>query len=170
MQKAVKLLDQIIYYVTGALFLILFLVNIIQIILRSITGNSILWVVDFSQLLMIWIIFLGASVAVYRHEHLLIDFLKSKVSDVGSHLLDLITRTLFLIFMLVVVITGVEIVQIRMGMTFVSLGWPIGYAFLALPVSGVIISIYLFYFIIVTLKAIFKKEEEDNNIKMEEIH
>lgn len=170
MQKAVKLLDQIIYYVTGALFLILFLVNIIQIILRSITGNSILWVVDFSQLLMIWIIFLGASVAVYRHEHLLIDFLKSKVSDVGSHLLDLITRTLFLIFMLVVVITGVEIVQIRMGMTFVSLGWPIGYAFLALPVSGVIISIYLIYFIIVTLKAIFKKEEEDNNIKMEEIH
>lgn len=165
-----KLLDQIIYYFTGALFLILFLVNIVQIILRSTTGKSLLWVVDFSQLLMIWIIFLGASVAVFRHEHLLIDFLKHKVSVVSSHILDLITRSLFLIFMLVVVFTGIEIVQIRMGMSYVSLGWPIGYAYLALPVSGVIICIYLIYFLMGSIKAIFNKEDDDREIKMEEIN
>jgi len=168
LQKVMKLLDQIIYYFTGALFLILFLVNIVQIILRSITGKSLLWVVDFSQLLMIWIIFLGASVAVFRHEHLLIDFLKHKVSVVGSHILDLITRLLFLIFMLVVVFTGIEIVQIRMGMSYVSLGWPIGYAYLALPVSGVIISIYLIYFLNGSIKAILKKEDDDREMKLEE--
>lgn len=158
MQKAIKLLDQSVFYLTGVLFIILFLVNIVQIIFRATSGKSILWVVDFSQLTMIWIVFLGASVAVYRHEHLLIDFVKQKVSVLSSHILDLITRSLFLVFMIVVVFTGVEIVKIRMNMSFISLGWPIGYAFVALPISGVIISIYLINFIIVTFKEGFKKE------------
>lgn len=172
MQKAIKLLDKSVFYLTGVLFIILFLVNIVQIIFRATSGKSILWVVDFSQLTMIWIVFLGASVAVYRHEHLLIDFIKQKVSILSSHILDLITRSLFLVFMIVVVFTGVEIVKIRMNMSFISLGWPIGYAYVALPISGVIISIYLINFIIGTFKKIFKKENtkhkhtgELNNVK-----
>lgn len=165
MKKILNIIDLIIYYMTGTLFLFLFIVNVVQIILRSTTGKSMLWVVDFSQLAMIWIVFLGASVAVYRHDHLLIDFIKHKVSKANAYLLDLTTRSLFLVFMLVVVYNGIHITKIRMNIDFISLGWPTGYAYAALPITGIIISIYLFYFICSSIKGM--RNKNDRHMKYE---
>lgn len=165
MRKLLNYLDKLLFYFSGILFLGLFLINTVQIVIRSATSKSLLWVVDFSQLLLVWIVFLGATVALYRKEHLLIDYLKEKVSKKVSAYIDIITRILFLIFIIVISYNGIKVVEIRMSIDYVILGWPTGLAYLAIPVTGVIMILYLFHALYESIQILrYKKDSSQTDL------
>lgn len=165
MRKLLNYLDKLLFYFSGILFLGLFLINTVQIVIRSTTSKSLLWVVDFSQLLLVWIVFLGATVALYRKEHLLIDYLKEKVSKKVSAYIDIITRILFLIFIIVISYNGIKVVEIRMSIDYVILGWPTGLAYLAIPVTGVIMILYLFHALYESIQILrYKKDSSQTDL------
>mgnify|MGYP001119850916 CR=1 FL=1 len=124
--------------ITGILFLILFLLNILRIFLRYFLGIAWLWEPDFSRLLFIWIVFIGATVLYVGKGHLLVDYflnrMKSNTRERMHFIIDLVT----IIFLAILVIKGIEVTKVRMRIPFDTWDLPTGYAYMAVPICSVI--------------------------------
>jgi TRAP-type C4-dicarboxylate transport system permease small subunit len=126
---------------TGTLFLALFLLNILRIFLRYFLGVAWLWEPDFSRLLFIWIVFIGATVLYVGKGHLMVDFflnrMKSKTRERMHFIIDLVTT----LFLFVLVLKGIEVTRVRMRIPFDTWDLPTGYAYMAVPICGAIMII-----------------------------
>ena len=122
----------------GTLFLTLFFLNILRIFLRYFLGVAWLWEPDFSRLLFIWIVFVGAAVLYTTKGHLVIgfflDLMKQNVRDRMHFVIDLVTA----IFLVILVLKGMEIAKIRMRIPFDTWDFPTGYAYIAVPICSAI--------------------------------
>jgi TRAP-type C4-dicarboxylate transport system permease small subunit len=127
-----------IQWLTGMLFLGLFLLNILRIALRYFLGVSWLWVPDFSRLLFIWIVFLGTSVLYARKEHLVMDYFVEKMTDANRTKLRLIIDIFLALFLIILGIKGLEISKVRMRIPFDTWDFPTGYAYAAVPVCSMV--------------------------------
>jgi len=125
---------------TGTLFLALFLLNILRIFLRYFLGVAWLWEPDFSRLLFIWIVFIGATVLYVGNCHLMVDLfltrMKPKPRERMHFTIDLVTT----IFLVVLVLKGIEVTKVRMRIPFDTWDLPTGYAYMAVPICGAIMT------------------------------
>jgi TRAP-type C4-dicarboxylate transport system permease small subunit len=126
---------------TGTLFLALFLLNILRIFLRYFLGVAWLWEPDFSRLLFIWIVFIGATVLYVGKGHLMVDFfltrMQPKTRERMHFMIDLMTA----IFLVVLVLKGIEVTKVRMRIPFDTWDLPTGYAYMAVPICSAIMII-----------------------------
>lgn len=128
--------------VAGVIFLTLFGLNIVRIAMRYFAGAAWIWLPDFSRLLFIWVVFIGASVLVARNEHLVMDFFVTKLKPVAARQLGIIIRLSELAFFGVMLIGGVRIVDVRMRIPFDTWDFPTGWAYLAVPVCAVFMIVF----------------------------
>lgn len=87
-------------------------------------------------------VFLGASVLVGQHEHLVMDFLVSKMKPTSRRMLDLLIQICQIGFFVVMVIGGIPVAKVRMRVPFDTWDFPTGWAYLAVPVCAVIMIIF----------------------------
>jgi TRAP-type C4-dicarboxylate transport system permease small subunit len=122
----------------GALFLILFLLNILRIFLRYFLGIAWLWEPDFSRLLFIWIVFIGATVLYAGKGHLVIDFFLNRMQQNTRERMHFIIDLITAIFLIILVHKGIEVTRVRMRIPFDTWDLPTGYAYMAVPICGAI--------------------------------
>ena len=138
MEWLAKKLTWILERLAGITFSGLFLVTILNITLRNLGGVTWLWIPGMSRLLFIWTVFLGTAVLYEREDHLIMDFFVNKMKASKRAKLDLIINSVFLIFLALLIIYGLMVVRVRMGISFETWNFPTAYAYLAAPVSGII--------------------------------
>jgi len=100
---------------------------------------------ELSRFLLIWIGLLGASYATGKKMHLTIDLLPNSLTGRKKKILNLIIHLLVMLFaFLVMVIGGIRLVYITLtlGQTSSALEIPLGYIYLIVPVSGIMIIFY----------------------------
>jgi TRAP-type C4-dicarboxylate transport system permease small subunit len=134
MIRAVSSLERI----TGALFLILFVLNTLRIFLRYFLGIAWLWEPDFSRLLFIWIVFIGATVLYVGKGHLVIDFFLDRMRQNNRERMHFIIDLVTTLFLFVLVLKGIEVTRVRMRIPFDTWDLPTGYAYVAVPICGAI--------------------------------
>ncbi len=119
----------------GVILLVLFAINVAQIVVRPMTGGWI-WVNDLSRLLVTWVIMIGASAAFGLNEHLVVDFLvdraPAKLRMVNAYLV----RAIQIGIGFNLLVSGAVVAMDRMNIEYIPLGIPTGYAYLAVPVLG----------------------------------
>jgi TRAP-type C4-dicarboxylate transport system permease small subunit len=123
---------------TGTLFLVLFVLNILRIFLRYFLGVAWLWEPDFSRLLFIWIVFIGATVLYVRKGHLMVDFFLTRMKSKTRERLHLMIDLMTTIFLAILVLKGIEVTKVRMRIPFDTWDLPTGYAYMAVPICSVI--------------------------------
>ncbi len=134
--RAVSAISRILKWATGAAFLLLFTLTILSIALRYVAGVAWLWVPDFSRLLFIWIVFTGAAVMYADNGHLVMDFFVNRMRPSRRRMLELVIHLSMTVFLLVLVVKGIDIAKVRMRIPFDTWSFPTGYAYLALPVNA----------------------------------
>jgi TRAP-type C4-dicarboxylate transport system permease small subunit len=100
---------------------------------------------ELARYLLIWISLLGAAYAVGRRLHPAIDLLAGAVSDsTRKRQWELVHGTTLVFAVAVMVVGGLRLVTLTLslGQTSAAMGIPLGYVYLALPVSGAVISWY----------------------------
>lgn len=142
MDALAKKISWVLEKLAGVTFCGLFLVTLLNIILRNLGGITWLWIPGVSRLLFIWTVFLGTAVLYERNDHLIMDFFVSKMEPDRKARLDFYINCAFLVFLVILIVYGLLVVKIRMKISFETWKFPTGYAFLALPVSGFIMSFY----------------------------
>ena len=124
-----------------------------QVITRFILNNPSDWTEELATNLMIWVGLLGAAVALNHKAHLGIDYFVGRLplkKQIYTETFGYLAVALFSVF--VMFFGGLQLVTMtfRLGQVSPSLGVPMGYVYLAIPVAGVFLTIYSDEFFIET--------------------
>jgi len=143
--KAKQQLDD---WLSSALTLImgLLVVDVVwQVVSRYLLRQPSSFTDEIARYLMIWMALFGAAWVTGQRAHLAIDLLSDNLSRHHQYRLNQIIQSLILIFaLLVMLIGGSRLVYITLTLNQVSpsLQIPLGYVYLALPLSGTLIIVY----------------------------
>jgi len=121
-------------------------VNVLwQVFTRFVLGNPSSFTDELARYLLMWIGLLGASYAAGRQLHLAIDLLPSKLVGHARFYVGVLIESCIFIFALGVLVYGgvrLVVLTLSLGQTSAALHVPIGYVYLALPLSGLLIMFY----------------------------
>ena len=123
-----------------------------QVLARYIVKSPSSFTDELARYLLIWVGLLGSAYAMGKKKHLAIDLLPSKLSGKPRIYLDNFISILIIAFAgLVLVVGGIRLVYITLNLDQISpaLGIPLGYVYLVLPFSGLLIIFYAVYDIFV---------------------
>jgi len=121
-------------------------VNVLwQVFTRFVLSDPSSMTEELARYLLIWISLLGAAYAAGRRLHPAIDLLAGSLSvRMRRRQWSLVHATILVFAVGVMVVGGLRLVTLTLslGQTSAAMGIPLGYVYLALPVSGAIISWY----------------------------
>ena len=90
-----------------------------------------------------WMALLAAALVFGKREHMRMGFLADKLSAANLKVLNIVLECITIVFALVVMVYGgVQITELSMTQKTASLGIPMGYIYLVVPISGVLIALY----------------------------
>ncbi len=95
------------------------------------------WTEEISRFSFIWMLFLGAAVAVRRKSHFLIDILPLSIHERFGRNLEIVVLLVVLMVAATMVIGGVHFVEIGTKRISTAAGLPLAWIYLAIPVAGV---------------------------------
>jgi TRAP-type C4-dicarboxylate transport system permease small subunit len=127
----------------GALLAIQVSVVLWGVITRYAIGNQAGWTEELARYLLIWISLLGAAYAVAKRSHIAISLLPDSLEGDKQRRLNRLIDLFILIFAVAVLIVGgiyYVWLTFSLGQQAPSLGIPVGFVYLAVPLSGFFIS------------------------------
>ncbi|MBQ4490840.1 MAG: TRAP transporter small permease subunit [Pyramidobacter sp.] len=137
--------------------LILFTMTIsVQVILRAAFSYPLSWAQDAAVMLFIWMVYLGAPVALRRWSHFIIDLFNGR-DNLLSRLCDVVSDVLIFVFLYVLIVYGAEFTELVSTMYYSYIYMPQSYVVVSVPVSAVIMSLMNAENFIVDLKKLCGK-------------
>lgn len=99
---------------------------------------------ELSRYMLIWVGLLGAAYASGKNLHVAIELLERKLSPSQRHLQAVTVQLLIIFFSIVMMAGGARLVYIsfHLGQLSSAMQLPLGYVYLALPLSGLLIMFY----------------------------
>ncbi len=116
-----------------------------QVFSRYVLQSASSYTEEIARFLLIWIGILGAAYASGQQDHLAINILPPKLDEKNRIKLRVFINILVIAFSMLALIVGggnLVYVNFELGQSSAALGIPLGYVYLVLPLSGILIIIY----------------------------
>ncbi|MBD2814662.1 TRAP transporter small permease [Xenorhabdus sp. Flor] len=100
---------------------------------------------ELARYLFMWVAMIGAAYTTGQHRHLAIDLLMMKLTGVKKSIIGLIIQTVIISFSSIVLLYGGSLLvssTLENGQITPVLGWKMGYVYLCLPISGILMIFY----------------------------
>jgi TRAP-type C4-dicarboxylate transport system permease small subunit len=151
MGKIVGILEKIngkikrfIEFIIFMIFAFLIVIVTTNVVLRYIFKSPLFWVTELSCYCLVYLVFLGATLALYKGEHVQINLNTNKIPNIVSKIFYCISVSLNFVFIGLVVYWGVNLAFSNMKSYTGSLPIPMGCVYLAAPICGLLmIPLYL---------------------------
>lgn len=143
MNKIRNILDKILEIGCVIIFVFITIVGLYQIITRYVfnspsTVSEELLIFSFT-----WLSLLASALVFGKKEHMRMSFLGDKLKGKNATYLEILTEIIIFTFSIVVLVYGgIQITKLTMTQITASLGITMGYVYIILPISGVLICIY----------------------------
>lgn len=118
----------------------------INVIMRYLGGRSLIWVEELTQYQMIWVAWLGAGLALREGRHVAVDLLPDALPRMLQRFSRQLLAAAMAVFLLVLMVLGLQIVQFTWSQETPVLGWPAGLPYLAVPVGAACMLVHLLLF------------------------
>ena len=123
----------------------------VQVFCRYILNSSLFWSEELARYMLVWLSFIGATVAYYRHLHPGVDTVTSRLSAANRHITTLLVYLITLGLGVVMVISGTQFAWfVRMQVT-PALSLPKWIVLAIIPVAGMFFTLYALLFFLKTL-------------------
>ncbi|MGQ7787514.1 TRAP transporter small permease [Nesterenkonia sp. PF2B19] len=143
-----KSLDRGLYWITVVLFALLVLVVVWQVFSRQVAGSPATWTEEGARLTFVWLGLFASAFVFGERGHIAVEFLARKLPSGAERLLSVLVQVVVLTFSLVVLIWGGwRASQNAWNQELSALPFTVGQMYLALPVTGVLITFYALYYI-----------------------
>jgi TRAP-type C4-dicarboxylate transport system permease small subunit len=167
MPRLKNAVDQVLEWAVAAVMGILVIDVLWQVFTRFILRDPSSWTEELARYLLIWIGLLGAAYAAGRRMHLALDLLPTKLEGEKKKRLEIFVELIAFAFALAALVIGgtrLVMVSLVLGQTSPALGLPIGYLYLVLPVSGLLIMFYSVVHIQQVMSGTNQAGEEDHGV------
>lgn len=138
-----KALDNCIEAVSALTVVALTVIVFVQVFNRFVLKTPLAWSEDLAMLLFQWIVFLGAALGVKRTRHFGIELVVRHFPERVRHGVELVTPIVMAIVAVVMIIQGWAILGINRTRIYATMDLSYTWAFLPIPLSGVLILVYL---------------------------
>lgn len=146
----IKVLNHMLFF----LFAVLILIVAANVVCRYILKSPLFWVTELACYILVYLIFFGAALALYRGEHVRIHMEEIKGPSVWKGIFEKVGIFFNYLFIVLLIVFGILLASKNMESYTGSLPIPMGNVYMAAPISGIIM--LLLYTEYVFLK---KKEE-----------
>lgn len=146
-----SLVDKILSWVVVLLMAVITVNVLWQVFSRFVLQDPSSFTEELARYMLIWIGILGASYVAGQKLHLAIDLLSTKLTGKSNSVLEIFIQVCIFVFSLfVMVIGGIRLVSITLQLNQISAALQIhlGYVYLVLPLSGILMMFYSAYFVI----------------------
>lgn len=140
-------------FLVGSLLALFTMSIVAHVFLRSVFSYPLSWAQDGAVMLFIWMVFLGAPVALRYRMHFAIDLFGDKVPRLG-YVLNVVYDVLVYLFLYVMIVYGVDFLKIAHSMYYSYLYIRQSYVVVAIPLSGFIMFFMNTENLIVDLRAL----------------
>lgn len=104
---------------------------------------SLPWTEELARFLLVWLTFLGCTLAIYRKSHLSVNFLVEMMPKKLQKVCNLFTRLVMVVFFTMLVFYGFRLSSVSMQNMSTSLNWPMGIVYAVLPFSALLADYYI---------------------------
>jgi TRAP-type C4-dicarboxylate transport system permease small subunit len=111
-----------------------------------------LWTEEVARLCLAWLVFLGAALAIRRHEHFVIDVIPSRVAERIRKPLQLIILVCIALGAVVIVMGGMQLAQTGVARISTTSGFRLVWAYASMPVAGLCMLAFVFELALRTLR------------------
>lgn len=145
--KAMKTLRNIMNKVLGIACILIFAVMVVigtyQILVRYLFNSPSTVSEELLTYSFTWMALLAAALVFGKREHMRMGFLADKLPIEKLKVLNIVIEAVTIVFAAIVMVYGgMEITALSMTQKTASLGIPMGYIYLVVPITGVIIAVY----------------------------
>ena len=140
-----KKIDNILGILLIILMITLVLDVVWQVAARYLVKSPSSFTDELARFLLIWVGLFGSAYALGKKKHLAIDLLPNKLTGKKKKNLNRIINVIIILFAFsVLIVGGIRLVYITLAQMQISasLGIPLGYLYLALPLSGLFMIFY----------------------------
>lgn len=116
-----------------------------QVFSRYVLGAPSSFTQELARFLLIWVGVLGAGYGVGQHDHLALELLPERLEGRAQAWLRIVIQSCILLFAVGVMVAGglrLVYIQLTLGQTSASLNVPLGYVYLVLPLTGILMAFY----------------------------
>lgn len=138
-----------------ALLWVMVVAVFLQVLFRFFLDQPLAWTEELARYLLIWITFLGSAYAMAIKAHIGTEYIQKFLSPFWNKLVLVVAAVLSIFFFLVMVQQGYLLAARSMTQTSPTLLVPMGYVYMAIPISGVLLIMNVLH---VTWKDITGKE------------
>jgi TRAP-type C4-dicarboxylate transport system permease small subunit len=138
--RTVKGLGALVEWLTAALITTLVIVVSANVVARYFLQVSLLWAEEVSRLAFVWVVFLGATIALRRRTHLAISFVTDRLPLPAREAVYTLVMLLTLAFLGAIGWGGIDLVRqtIEFGRLTPILGISAAWGYLAVPVAALL--------------------------------
>lgn len=127
----------------GALLITVAAVVLLQVLMRYLFAYPNPWSEEVSRFCFIWLSLLGASLAVEHRAHFRFDQVTGKLTPGVRRTVETLARATVLIFALLLIGTGIALMDLTMAERSPALNLPVALVYAAAPVSGALMVIHM---------------------------
>jgi len=139
-----RVLAQLVEIITSVAFAALFVLTAIQVIFRYVIGLPLTWTEEAARWCFVVTLFLGASYVGLKGGHILIDAFVRKLPRRLQGFLTTACELGMMWFALHIMgLEGLKLAERAMWQASASLGIPMGWILLAVPIAGVVLALFL---------------------------
>ena len=129
--------------VVTALLLAIMLGSIgLSVFCRYVLKMPLSWTEEVVLLCMVWVVFLGASMATKHKEHIIIDIVVSLAPRRLAKGMEVVSLSLIIAVLALLVWQGIRLVEVTQDVETTALGIPTMYIYAAVPVSALLMLIH----------------------------
>ena len=123
-----------------------------QVFCRYVLNHSLFWSEELARYLLVWLTFLGATVAYHRRVHPSIDILQARVAPAGARAMTVAGYLVALFFFGVLTVYGLQFAYFVRAQISPALQIPKWTILVVLPLSGLILCLHTCAFLYAALK------------------
>ncbi len=138
--------------------LLIFLLSLllgVAVFYRYALNDSIYWSNEVARYILVYIVFLGSTMAHKHKTHIRIDIIFSYISVKSRKYLEIVIALSFLFFWILIIVGSIKLLPLFMMQTTATLQIPYAIPFMALPLSAII---WVLYCTDDLLKEVLKKQ------------
>ena len=155
-QNIMDYLARFVEFVMVSLTIIMIALVTYQVFERYVLHYTPPWSEELAVYLMIWFGIIGIAAGVRRKSHMALEYFADKMPQPVQKGLRLFNYVIMLIYTSVLMYEGMNMVELTMSQKSPAIGLPVGYVYLALPVSAVLMVLFI-------LEALVKEIKKGRN-------
>lgn len=146
--KGIDIMNKFVGIVVGSMLAVMSIIIVIQVFCRFVIDSPLTWSEEAARYLMIYTVFLGASLALRNHKMIAIEIVIESVKPKVRKVLRIVVMLVSLVFLFILLFKGIEMINIVSKQTSAGIGISMDIPYMAIPIGATLMIINAFAVIV----------------------